>query len=109
MRPNSVEVDLRNFRRTGVLANSRRTSICVPRGHPQGLGFDAALSHVARNTEGPLADEFARVLQEMQIGLGRGAALRALGDRTHVVYALGSTMAYLGDPRSWEIVLRKTF
>ena len=49
-----------------------------------GLGFDAALSHVARNTEGPLAEEFARVLQEMQIGLGRGAALRALGERTHV-------------------------
>ncbi len=49
-----------------------------------GLGFDAALSQVARNTEGPLADEFARVLQEMQIGMGRGAALRALGDRTHV-------------------------
>ncbi|MGA9747655.1 MAG: type II secretion system F family protein [Nocardioides sp.] len=49
-----------------------------------GLGFDAALSHVARNTGGPLAEEFQRVLQEMQIGLGRGAALRALGDRTHV-------------------------
>ena len=49
-----------------------------------GLGFDAALAQVARNTDGPLADEFARVLQEMQIGLGRGAALRALGDRTHV-------------------------
>jgi tight adherence protein C len=49
-----------------------------------GLGFDAALAQVARNTDGPLAEEFARVLQEMQIGLGRGAALRALGDRTHV-------------------------
>lgn len=49
-----------------------------------GLGFDAALAQVARNTDGPLAGEFARVLQEMQIGLGRGAALRALGDRTHV-------------------------
>jgi tight adherence protein C len=49
-----------------------------------GLGFDAALSHVARNTDGPLSEEFARVLQEMQIGLGRGAALRALGERTHV-------------------------
>lgn len=49
-----------------------------------GLGFDAALSQVARNTEGPLAGELARVLQEMQIGLGRGAALRALGERTHV-------------------------
>ncbi|MFT4010070.1 MAG: type II secretion system F family protein [Nocardioidaceae bacterium] len=49
-----------------------------------GLGFDAALSQVARNTDGPLSEEFARVLQEMQIGLGRGPALRALGDRTHV-------------------------
>ena len=47
-----------------------------------GLGFDAALSQVARNTQGPLADEFARVLQEMQIGLGRSKALRALGERT---------------------------
>jgi tight adherence protein C len=49
-----------------------------------GLGFDAALAQVARNTEGPLAQEFARVLQEMQIGMGRGAAMRALGERTHV-------------------------
>jgi tight adherence protein C len=49
-----------------------------------GLGFDAALSHVARNTEGPLAHEFSRVLQEMQIGLGRSQALRALADRTTV-------------------------
>jgi tight adherence protein C len=47
-----------------------------------GLGFDSALSQVARNTEGPLADEFGRVLQEMQIGLGRAAALRALGERS---------------------------
>lgn len=47
-----------------------------------GLGFDSALSQVARNTPGPLAEEFARVLQEMQIGLGRSQALRALGDRT---------------------------
>jgi tight adherence protein C len=46
-----------------------------------GLGFDAALSQVARNTKGPLAQELARVLQEMQIGLGRSAALRALGER----------------------------
>ena len=54
-----------------------------------GLGFDAALAQVARNTDGPLSDEFARVLQEMQIGLGRGAALRALGDRTHVADVKG--------------------
>lgn len=47
-----------------------------------GLGFDAALAQVARNTEGPLAEEFSRVLQEMQIGLGRSEALRAVGSRT---------------------------
>jgi tight adherence protein C len=49
-----------------------------------GLGFDAAVQQVARNTEGPLADEFARVLREMQIGQGRGEALRALADRTNL-------------------------
>ena len=47
-----------------------------------GLAFDSALSQVARNTKGPLAEEFARVLQEMQIGLGRSNALRAMGDRS---------------------------
>jgi tight adherence protein C len=47
-----------------------------------GLAFDGALAQVARNTEGPLAAEFARVLQEMQIGLGRAHALRALGERS---------------------------
>jgi tight adherence protein C len=49
-----------------------------------GLGFDAALSQVARNTTGPLAEEFFRVLQEMQIGTGRSDAMRALGERTTV-------------------------
>jgi tight adherence protein C len=46
-----------------------------------GLAFDAALAQVARNTDGPLAEEFARVLQEMQIGLGRSHALRAMAER----------------------------
>jgi len=49
-----------------------------------GLGFDAAVAQVARNTEGPLADEFARMLQEMQIGRGRSEALRSMADRTNL-------------------------
>ncbi len=48
-----------------------------------GLGFDAALSQVARNTSGPLSREFFRVLQEMQMK-SRTQAFRALGDRTTV-------------------------
>jgi len=46
-----------------------------------GLGFDAALQQVARNTDGPLAGEFQRALQEMQLGMGRSDALRAMGER----------------------------
>jgi tight adherence protein C len=49
-----------------------------------GLGFDAAVQQVARNTEGPLAEEFSRMLREMQIGQGRADALRALGERSNV-------------------------
>jgi tight adherence protein C len=49
-----------------------------------GLGFDAAVQQVSRNTSGPLADEFSRVLREMQIGQGRSNALRAMSERTNV-------------------------
>jgi tight adherence protein C len=49
-----------------------------------GLAFDAAVSQVARRTTGPLAQEFFRVLQEMQFGTGRASAMRALGERTDV-------------------------
>ena len=53
-------------------------TVCVE----AGLGFDGALSQVARNTEGPMAAESARVLQEMQFGKSRVQALRALSERT---------------------------
>ena len=49
-----------------------------------GLGFDAALHQVARNTEGPLSGEFFRVIQEMQIGKGRADAFRSMTERTTV-------------------------
>jgi tight adherence protein C len=49
-----------------------------------GLGFDAALSQVTKNTDGPLAGEFFRVLQEMQIGRSRADAFRSMIDRTTV-------------------------
>jgi tight adherence protein C len=49
-----------------------------------GLGFDAALGQVVRSTEGPLAQEIARMLQEMQVGVSRADALRALAERNDV-------------------------
>jgi tight adherence protein C len=52
-------------------------TVCVEAGQ----GFDAALLQVARNVEGPIAGEFARVISEIQIGKSRGEAFTAMGER----------------------------
>lgn len=49
-----------------------------------GLGFDAALAQVTQYGRGPMASEFARTLQEIQLGMSRVDALRRLGQRTKV-------------------------
>jgi tight adherence protein C len=49
-----------------------------------GLGFDQALSQVVKNVPGPLAEEMARLLQEIQIGVSRADSFRHLGDRTNI-------------------------
>ena len=49
-----------------------------------GLGFDAALVQVIHNVPGPLAQEFARVLQEVRLGRPRADAFRQLSHRTNV-------------------------
>lgn len=49
-----------------------------------GLGFDAAVDRVAKNTKGPLAQELSRLLQEIQIGVGRMEAMRAMGERSTI-------------------------
>lgn len=55
-------------------------TICVE----AGLGFEAAMVRAGRTGKGPMADELVRTLQEMQVGVGRGEALRNLGKRTSV-------------------------
>lgn len=49
-----------------------------------GLGFDAAVSKLVSNSKGPLAEEFARMLAEVQAGISRQDAFRHLADRTDV-------------------------
>jgi tight adherence protein C len=49
-----------------------------------GLGFDAAVQQVGHHTEGPLAEEFVRMLREMQLGKSRTQALRGLAERCNV-------------------------
>jgi tight adherence protein C len=49
-----------------------------------GLGFDAALVKFLRSSTGPLAEEFTKVLQDINAGLPRRDALRNLSERTQV-------------------------
>ncbi|MSR64374.1 MAG: type II secretion system F family protein [Verrucomicrobiae bacterium] len=55
-------------------------AICVE----AGLGFDAALGYVMKKTHGPLADEFAKTLNEIRLGKPRMEALIDLGRRIGV-------------------------
>ena len=49
-----------------------------------GMGFEGALGVVCDNFTSPLADEFARTLREMELGLPRREALHNLKKRTEV-------------------------
>jgi tight adherence protein C len=71
-------------------------SICVE----AGLGLDAALDRAARSGKGPLAQELARVMQDVQLGVSRQVALEGMVKRTdvsdirHFVVALGQANRY---------------
>lgn len=47
-----------------------------------GLGFDAALSRVAKESAGALAEELGRTMQDVQLGVEREEAFSGLLDRT---------------------------
>lgn len=49
-----------------------------------GLGFDAAVAKYVQNQSGPLADEFSQMLREVQAGMARREAMRALAQRCDV-------------------------
>jgi tight adherence protein C len=53
-------------------------NLCVE----SGLSFQAALTQVATNQDGPVAQEFSVALQEMQLGRSRSQALEAMAGRT---------------------------
>lgn len=49
-----------------------------------GLGFDSAMDKVSETMEGPIADEFERVLSEIRLGKTRKEALGNMVERTKV-------------------------
>ncbi|CAN5474826.1 hypothetical protein BH23ACT3_BH23ACT3_01110 [soil metagenome] len=83
--PDYWVVSVRDQRRTAIQADAADTidqlTICVE----AGLGFDAALARVATTTEGPLNDELRHTISDIQAGVPRAQALRALSDRAQVI------------------------
>jgi tight adherence protein C len=49
-----------------------------------GLGFDSALGRLVETGDGPLVEEFGRVLRGIRLGQTRAEALEGLGERTDV-------------------------
>jgi tight adherence protein C len=46
-----------------------------------GLGFDGAVTKLTEHMDGPLIEEFARMLNEIRVGEARAVALRKMADR----------------------------
>jgi tight adherence protein C len=65
-----------------------------------GLSLNAAIAMVVRNVPGVLSSEFARMLQEIQLGVPRSDAFRHLSERTDVeelnAFALAMGQADVG-------------
>ena len=83
--PDYWVVSVRDKRQIAIQADAADTidqlTICVE----AGLGFDAALARVAATTEGPLTDELRHTISDIQAGVPRAQALRALSDRAQVI------------------------
>ena len=60
-----------------------------------GLSLNAAIAQVVQNVPGVLSAEFARMLQEIQLGVPRSEAFRHLADRTDVEELNGFSLAMI--------------
>jgi tight adherence protein C len=83
--PDYWVASVKDKRQTAMQADAAdvvdQLTICVE----AGLGFDAALARVATTTEGPLTDELRHTLSDIQAGVPRAQALRALSDRAQII------------------------
>ena len=77
----NVAVKRQEQLRRGLADALDMLTVCVEAGQ----GFDAALMQVARSTTGPVAGEFTRALQEIQLGKPRGEAFGSMARRNNVV------------------------
>jgi tight adherence protein C len=76
-----------------------------------GLGIDAAIARSARSNDGPIADEFNRVGQDVRVGMDRSVALANMAERVDVaelrtVVAAITQAERLGSPISQTLEIQ---
>ena len=88
----------RKVARSGRRRSSRpcpTRSTCSRSASRPGLSLNAAIAQVVQNVPGVLSAEFARMLQEIQLGVPRSEAFRHLADRTDVDELNGFALAMI--------------
>src|SRR3990172_4376825 len=82
--PDSILNSRVEDRKKEILRTLSDTLDLLPISVEAGLSLNAAIAMVVRNVPGVLSSEFARMLQEIQLGVPRSDAFRHLSERTDV-------------------------
>jgi tight adherence protein C len=82
--PDSLVSSKVDDRQKEILRTLSDTLDLLPISVEAGLALNAAIAQVVQNVPGVLSQEFARMLQEIQLGVSRSDAFRHLADRTDV-------------------------
>lgn len=93
--PDSILNRKVNERQTEILRTLSDTLDLLTISVEAGLSLNAAIAQVVQNVPGVLSSEFARMLQEIQLGVPRSEAFRHLADRTDVEELNGFALAMI--------------
>ncbi|HEV8564943.1 MAG TPA: type II secretion system F family protein [Actinomycetota bacterium] len=95
MAPDTIISRKAEERQTEILNSLSDTLDLLTISVEAGLSLNAAIAQVVHNVPGTLSQEFARMLQEIQLGVSRAEAFRHLAERTDVEELNAFTLAMI--------------
>lgn len=95
MAPDTIISRKAEERQTEILNSLSDTLDLLTISVEAGLSLNAAIAQVVHNVPGTLSQEFARMLQEIQLGVSRAEAFRHLAERTDVDELNAFTLAMI--------------
>jgi tight adherence protein C len=95
MAPDTIISRKAEERQTEILNSLSDTLDLLTISVEAGLSLNAAIAQVVHNVPGTLSQEFARMLQEIQLGVSRAESFRHLAERTDVEELNAFTLAMI--------------